>query len=56
MTLALWIILVLFVFLASWLAAIERSLLMSSPVGLQQEMEMRGMSSRARGFPHNTNL
>ena len=47
MTLTLWIILVLFVFLASWLAAIERSLLMSSPVGLQHEMEMRGMSSRA---------
>ena len=47
MTLALWTFLVLFVFLASWLAAIERSLLMSSPAGLQHEMEMRGMSSRA---------
>ena len=47
MTLALWITLFLFVFLASWLAAIERSLLMSSPVGLQHKMEMRGMSSRA---------
>ena len=47
MTLALWITLLLFVFLASWLAAIERSLLMSSPVGLQHKMEMRGMSSRA---------
>ena len=47
MTLALWTFLVLFVFLASWLAAIERSLLMSSPVGLQHKMEMRGMSSRA---------
>jgi CBS domain containing-hemolysin-like protein len=47
MTLALWISLVLFVILASWLAAIERSLLMSSQVGLRHEMEVRGMPNRA---------
>jgi len=47
MTLALWIILAIFVLLASWLAAIERALLMSSPVGLRHEMEIRGMPSRA---------
>ena len=47
MTLTLWILLVLFVLLASWLAAIERSLLMSSQVGLRHEMEVRGMPNRA---------
>ncbi len=47
MTLTLWIFLVLFVLLASWLAAIERSLLMSSQVGLRHEMEVRGMPNRA---------
>jgi CBS domain containing-hemolysin-like protein len=47
MTLALWTSLVLFVILASWLAAIERSLLMSSQVGLRHEMEVRGMPNRA---------
>ncbi len=47
MTLTLWVFLVLFVLLASWLAAIERSLLMSSQVGLRHEMEVRGMPNRA---------
>ncbi len=45
--LALWIMLVLFVLFASWLAAIERALLMSSQVGLRHEMEVRGMPNRA---------
>ena len=47
MTLTLWCILILFVFLASWLAAIERSLLSSSAIGLRHEMEVRGMPNRA---------
>ncbi|MBC8202637.1 MAG: HlyC/CorC family transporter [Planctomycetes bacterium] len=47
MILALWIILVLSVLFASWLAAIERALLMSSQVGLRHEMEVRGMPNRA---------
>jgi CBS domain containing-hemolysin-like protein len=48
MTLTLWVFLVLFVLFASWLAAIERSLLMSSQVGLRHEMEVRGMPNRAQ--------
>jgi putative hemolysin len=47
MILTLWCILILFVFLASWLAAIERSLLSSSAIGLRHEMEVRGMPNRA---------
>lgn len=47
MTLALWCILMFFVLLASWLAAIERSLLSSSAIGLRHEMEVRGMPNRA---------
>ena len=47
MILTLWCILILFVFLASWLAAIERSLLSSSAIGLRHEMEVRGIPNRA---------
>ncbi|MBC8522796.1 HlyC/CorC family transporter, partial [PVC group bacterium] len=42
-----WIILVAFVIIASWLAAIERSLLMSSPIRLRHELEFGGMPNRA---------
>ncbi|MDP7008185.1 MAG: hemolysin family protein [Phycisphaerales bacterium] len=48
MTLALWIILVLFVLFASWFAAIERALLMSSATSLRHELEVRGMPNRAK--------
>ena len=44
---ALWSTLCVFVVLASWLAAIERSLLMSSPSRLQHELEVRGKPGRA---------
>jgi len=44
---ALWLTLCVFVVLASWLAAIERSLLMSSPSRLQHELEIRGKPGRA---------
>lgn len=47
MIVGLWIILVAFVIIASWLAAIERSLLMSSPIRLRHELEFGGMPNRA---------
>lgn len=47
MILTLWSTLCVFVVLASWLAAIERSLLMSSPSRLQHELEVRGKPGRA---------
>jgi putative hemolysin len=47
MILAIWITLILFVLLASWLAAVERSLLMSPPISLRHEMEVLGMPNRA---------
>jgi putative hemolysin len=47
-----WTILVLSVFLGAWLACIERAMLLSTPIVLRHELEIRGTPQRALWISH----
>lgn len=52
MIIALWIILILLMFVCSWTALIERAMFMTTPLVLRHEMEIRGTPSRGLWIEH----
>jgi len=48
MIIALWIILIVLMFVCSWTALIERAMFMTTPLVLRHEMKIRGRPSRGR--------
>lgn len=46
MIVTIWIILIVLVFISTWLATIERALMMATPLVLRHEMEIRGTPHR----------